>query len=71
MPEAAGRDTIYLRIAFNVSDIAALQKLDLLMQYDDGYVAYLNGQEIARRNFDGTPAWNSSASGTHADAQAV
>ena len=32
------------------------------MQYDDGYIAYLNGTEIARKNFTGTPDGDSSAS---------
>src|SRR3990172_5096861 len=41
------------------------------MKYDDGFVAYLNGREIARRNFSGTPAWNSIAASEHSDALAV
>ena len=31
------------------------------MQYDDGYVAWLNGVEIARRNAPATLAYNSTA----------
>jgi len=31
------------------------------MQYDDGYVAYLNGVEVARRNAPTTVTWNSQA----------
>ena len=31
------------------------------MRYDDGFVAYLNGTEIARRNAPVTPGWDSTA----------
>ena len=31
------------------------------MQYDDGYVAYLNGVEVAYQNAPSSPAWNSVA----------
>jgi hypothetical protein len=38
-----------------------LAGLTLRIRYNDGFVAYLNGVEIARRNFTGTPAWNAAA----------
>jgi hypothetical protein len=55
-------NTCYIRIPFTV-DVApaSLTRLTLNMRFDDGFVAYLNGQEVARRNFTGTPAWNSHA----------
>jgi hypothetical protein len=43
----------------------------LRVRYDDGFIAYLNGQEIARRNFTGTPQWNSAADGHHASTAAA
>ena len=42
-------------------DLASLQSMTLKMQYDDGYVAYLNGVEVARRNAPTTVTWNSQA----------
>src|SRR5439155_20933259 len=42
--------TVYLRVPFTVSNPASLQSLTLRMRYDDGFAAYLNGQEVARRN---------------------
>ena len=45
--------------------------MTLLMQFDDGFVAYLNGVEIARALFTGTPTWNSGASGSHSDIDAI
>ena len=39
--------------------------LRLGMNYDDGFVAYLNGTEVARRNAPDSLAWNSVASAEH------
>ncbi len=50
---------------------ADLAFLRLRVKYDDGFVAYINGVEVARRNFSGQPAWNSNASAAHPDAQAT
>jgi hypothetical protein len=63
-------NTAYVRVPFSIADDADFDVLKLRMKYDDGFVAYLNGTEVARRNAPGTLDWNSSASGTHSDAQA-
>ncbi len=64
--------TAYIRQTFNVSDAGALTSLKLRMRYEDGFVAYLNGTEIARRNAPaGTPAWNATSSTGRADSAAV
>jgi len=56
--------TCYIRIPFDVASgtLASLSHLALRARCDDGLVAYLNGVEVARRNFVGEPAWNSQAS---------
>ncbi len=41
--------TLYARAAFQVSDPAAFDALRIEIDYDDGFVAYLNGVEVARR----------------------
>ena len=41
--------SIYLRLPFEVEDRSALFSLTLSMRYNDGYVAFLNGVEVARR----------------------
>jgi hypothetical protein len=51
----------YLRSEFEVADPASLVQLILQMKYDDGFIAYLNGQEIARQNVTGEAAWNLAA----------
>jgi len=62
----------YIRIPFAVADPAAYENLTLRMKYDDGFVAYLNGTEVARRNAPGgTPAWNAAATAEHPNDQAV
>ena len=53
--------TAYWRLPFTVADPAALTGLTLRMRYDDGFVAYLNGTEVARRNSPATPDQNSTA----------
>ena len=43
---------IYLRKVFNLEDTESIVYTLLHMDYDDGFVAYINGQEIARANMD-------------------
>jgi hypothetical protein len=65
--------TCCVRVPFTVSasDVGNLSSLTLKVRYDDGFVAYLNGSEIARKNFTGEPAWNSAAGAQNPDAAAV
>ncbi|MDB6151102.1 MAG: hypothetical protein JWQ44_2550 [Chthoniobacter sp.] len=44
--------SVYTRTVFNVTaaEAAETQPLRLSVQYDDGFVAYVNGVEVARRN---------------------
>lgn len=58
--------SLYVRLPFTVADPAALANLTLRMQYDDGFVAYLNGRLIATRNAPASPVWNSTATAAHA-----
>ncbi len=48
------------RLVFNIDDLALVRHLMLHMDYDDGYVAWLNGVPLSRGNMAGTedPAWN-------------
>ncbi|MBN2181917.1 MAG: lamin tail domain-containing protein [Sedimentisphaerales bacterium] len=66
-----GRTSCYIRIPFNVTQNNLFETMTLRIRYDDGFIAYLNGVEIARRNFNGTPSFNSSADTTHSDSLAV
>ena len=41
------------------------------MNYDDGFIAYLNGTEVASANAPASPAWNSTATAAHGWSQAL
>jgi len=61
--------SVYVRIPFTVdgSKFGDYTGLKLKVRYDDGFVPYINGVELvtARRNFTGTPVWDSTANGDH------
>lgn len=65
--------SVYIRTRFEVPDPLRFALLTLRMRYDDGFVAYLNGVEIARANAQGSSplAWDSGASAAHSDSEAV
>ncbi len=62
----------YIRIPFVLDiDPNVLNSLTLKIRYDDGFVAYINGRELARDNFDAPiPAWNDNADRSHNDSEA-
>jgi len=62
-----------IRIPFDVAagDLSSITSLMLDARYDDGFVAYINGSEVARTNAAGEPVWNSRASAGHSDLDAV
>ena len=45
----------FFRTRFQVADPAKVKSLYLGLRYDDGYVIYLNGTEVARANVQGSP----------------
>ncbi len=64
--------TCYIRIPFMCwSSTNEFNFLTLHIRYDDAFVAYLNGVEVARRNANGSPSWNSNAGASHSDSDAV
>ena len=62
--------SVYVRIPFLVEG-APPRNLTLRVKYDDGFVAYLNGREVAARNAPDLPQWNSRATGLRADTRAA
>lgn len=42
--------SLYLRLRFNIIDKAKIKYINFAPDYDDGFIAYLNGNEIARVN---------------------
>ncbi len=61
----------FLRIPFTIADASSVLGLNLRMKYDDGFVAYLNGQEVARVNAPTTTAWNSASTADQLTGDAV
>jgi hypothetical protein len=68
--------TALLRVPFDVAEeqLAAVEQLTLGVKYDDGFVAYLNGAEVARRNAPNSPGvlpFNAAATADRANEVAV
>jgi len=55
--------TVYTRKTFQLTDTSSITAMTLNIDYDDGFVAYINGHEVARSNISGTPSYDSPASG--------
>ena len=67
----AARSSVYQRVNFSVDDPASVDRLNLNMQYEDGFVAYLNGTQIASSNSPLFATWQSSATTGRDDTLAV
>jgi hypothetical protein len=61
----------FIRIPFTLEDPSGVDQLILRMKFDDGFVAYLNGQEIARRNAPEPAQWDSTATAAQPRSQAL
>jgi len=66
-------ETVYVRIPFQIAEAPSVDQLTLRMKYEDGFVAYLNGFEVARSNAPGgaSLAWDATAAGIRSDSDAV
>ncbi|MBN1674623.1 MAG: fibronectin type III domain-containing protein [Kiritimatiellae bacterium] len=51
-----GYSCVFLRRAFTLAQPAAVSGLELRVAYDDGFVLWINGREVARVNVAGPPA---------------
>lgn len=51
----------YVRVPFTAGNVSSLNTLTLRMRYNDGFVAWLNGTEVLRRNAPSTLAYNATA----------
>ncbi|MCG3164456.1 MAG: hypothetical protein POELPBGB_00210 [Bacteroidia bacterium] len=61
--------SLYLRKNFTILDTANIEQAILNMDYDDGFIAWINGIEVARSSTMGFPgdnySYNTGASGMH------
>ncbi len=57
-----GYISVYVRKTFEVADPSSVDVLTLRLTIDDGFIAYLNGGEIAKRNMNNGDAFDVKAS---------
>ena len=57
--------SVFIRLPFTVTDPSAVQTMKLRMKYDDGFVAFINGQLVASNNAPASLQWNSAATAAH------
>jgi len=64
---ASPNPSCYIRIPFtvNADDAQQISRLMLTLRYDDGFIVYLNGEQVAEMNAPEAPAWNSFATQNH------
>lgn len=63
--------TVYIRIPFEVTDPTGLSNLSMLLKWEDGFVAYLNGTEFHRESAPADLMWNSNSTDGHRDEDAA
>jgi len=59
--------SVYIRKEFAIEDASLVTNVRLTVDYDDGFVAYLNGEEIVRRGIGepGTPVFYDTFASSH------
>jgi parallel beta-helix repeat protein len=58
--------TVYIRKEFSVASVTPAVAVELTIDYDDGFIAYLNGREVARRGMPtGAATYQTLASLSH------
>jgi hypothetical protein len=64
---AGSRTSCYVRIPFSVNpaELDSFNILTLRMQYDDGFVVWLNGEKVAETNAPASLSWNSTSTSNH------
>ncbi|XAL98870.1 lamin tail domain-containing protein [Phycisphaeraceae bacterium D3-23] len=63
----SGTTSAYARFTFNVADPSSINALTLGMMYDDGFVAYLNGERVAADFEPAVVQWDSAATDGRGD----
>ena len=61
--------SFYARIPFEVTQLEDLDSLTMRMRYDDGFVAFLNGVEVARQLVSENASWDGLALQRHASTE--
>jgi hypothetical protein len=56
---------VYIRKEFSTASLSADEVVELVVDYDDGFIAYLNGQEVEREHMPGGPATYETRASSH------
>lgn len=67
----AGKANAFVRVPFSFTSTGASTALSLVMRYNDGFAAWLNGSPVATVNAPVSPAWNSTAITARANDQSL
>jgi len=59
-------NSAYIRVPFTLDDATGISQLALRMKYDDGFVAYINGTEVASASAPTSLSYTSEATAEHA-----
>ena len=58
--------SVYIRTTFEIFDVSEIESVLLDIDYDDGFIAYVNGQEVARNLMTATiPDFDQTSDGWH------
>ena len=57
--------TVYLRTKFTAIGTAFIKTISCIVDYDDGFIVWINGQEVFRRTAPENPGYNSFATDNH------
>ncbi len=57
--------SVYIRNTFSPSSLPPDAMVELLIDYDDGFIAYLNGQEVARERIASGPVTHETRASSH------
>ena len=63
--------SIYIRAPFQIKNPELVSNIQLQMNYDDGFIAWINGKQIASSNAPVIPEWNARATSSHRDSEAI
>ncbi|SMO78950.1 CotH kinase family protein [Gracilimonas mengyeensis] len=58
--------SVFTRSFFNLEDPENVKRMLLHIDFDDGYIAYLNGEEISRENMNGSASNNTATTDSEA-----
>lgn len=64
-PGQPGYLSLFIRRTFEMRNKDDIKQLILRVDYDDGFIAYLNGREVARANIEGAARFNTKATRAH------